>query len=107
MERTNEQQFEKMIAGLTRKADFKRWPEYIFFFRKDECLFRYNLIFGYLWCDAKKVWKVLGYERHNYNFREVQSFIKKQVEAHFKLEVVTPSIIAGLQSLSLKKHFKL
>lgn len=84
-----EERFEELICGLTRKVNFVHFPEDIFFCLGDECLFEFNLNSGHLWCSMDKVWKVLECEAR-YKYDDIKSFIKRQMEEHFKLMEVTP-----------------
>lgn len=103
---TIEEKFEELIKGLTRKVDFERWPEEIFFFRDDECLFDYDFNFGYLWCDWEKVWRALACEGR-YKYIEIQSFVKKVVEQHFKFQVIAPKTVVGISGRQVEQHFKI
>lgn len=105
MIRTIEERFKKLTEGLTRKVDFDRWPDDIFFFRGKKCLFEYDFISGHLWCDREKVWKVLECEGC-YSYEDIQAFIKKQVETHFKLMEVTPISIYHYLNHLAEQHFK-
>lgn len=98
--------FGDFIKGLTRRFDFELWPDCIFFFRGEEVLFEYNLNSGNLWCDWDKVWKVLECEGR-YNYYEVQSFIKKQVEEHFRMMGVTPKCKLHPRWKVVEEHFKI
>lgn len=103
---TIEQRFEELVAGLTRKVDFDQWPDYIFFLRGDECLFNYNFSSGNLWCHSEKVWELL--EREGWcKYDEVQSFLKNQIEKHFKLTIVTPKMAISRWRKLIEDHFKL
>lgn len=42
-----------------------------------------------------------------YNYDEIQSFIKKQVEGHFKLQVVTPVKVEFINDATVENPFKL
>lgn len=83
MSNTIEQRFEELVTGLTRKVDFEWWPDSIFFFRDEECLFEYELNFSYLWFHREKVCRVLECGGQ-YSPQEIESFIKEAMGKHFK-----------------------
>lgn len=96
--------FGDFIKGLTRRFDFELWPDWIFFFRAEECLFQYGLNCNYLWCHRKKIWSVLGCEGQ-YSYDEVRSFIKKHVGQHFKSMGVISNAIAFDSAKGVEYHF--
>jgi len=82
-----EQRFEEIINGLVIKIDKGKYPNSIFFFKNDKCLF--ELENSTLWCSFSNVWSIFS-EENNMNYDATQEFIKIQMEKHFKMKDVTP-----------------
>lgn len=86
---TPEEVFWKLCDGLEVKIDKDISPNRIFFFKGDSFFFEWNTETRTLWCSYKNVWSVLEMTIST-EYNEVQGFIKKQVEEHFKCNGVTP-----------------
>ena len=78
-----------IFEGTYIKLDLKRYPNRIFFFKEDKFWMYYNWKNKILWCRREGFWKVLRMENH-WDYGEVQAFIKKQMEQHFKCKGVIP-----------------
>ena len=70
------------------KLDLKHYPRTVFFFKEDKFWMGYNWKNKILWCRLEYFWEVLERE-NNWNYEEVQAFIKDQVEKHFKIKDVS------------------
>ena len=95
-----------IFEGTHIKLDLKRYPNQVFFFKEDVFWMEYNWKNGYLGCKWKDFWETLKKE-NKWDYDEGQTFIKKQVEEHFKLKGVTPIIGGGLMRWKVEEHFKL
>ena len=95
-----------IFEGVYIKLDLKRYPNSVFFFKEDEFWMEHAWKKSYLWCRYEGFWRVLGME-NRWNYREVQAFIKSQVEEHFKLKGITPLINIISISIMVEEHFKL
>ena len=58
-----------------------------------------------LWCRWEGFWEVLERE-NNWNYEEVQAFIKVQVEQHFKGKGITPLNGCFVGITEVEQHFK-
>lgn len=89
---TKEQRFAELISGIDINRpviDFEKYPDSIFWFKNEDCLFKYDLKSGYFWCKYSTVWSVFEQE-FSMSYNDIQSFIKIQVEEYFKLKGITP-----------------
>jgi hypothetical protein len=102
---TKEQKFKELSSGLTRKIDLNRWPSEIHFFNSTGWAFSYDIISGFLWVRYNPIWMVLA-GMNDDNYTMCQSFIKKQVEEHFKSKEVTPIDTFSPRSGRVEEHFK-
>ena len=88
------------------KLDLKHYPNRVFFFKEDKFWMGYNWKNKILWCRLEYFWEVLERE-NNWNYEEVQAFIKDQAEQHFKLKGVTPIHARSFLPAEAEQHFKL
>ena len=86
---TPEERFLELIDGMTVKIDKDKYPDSIFFFKGDKCYL--ELENSRLWVRYAEIWQVFEVE-FGMSYDEVQSFIKSQVEQHFKMRGVTPGL---------------
>ena len=87
------------------KLDLKHYPRTVFFFKEDKFWMGYNWKNKILWCRLEYFWEVLERE-NNWNYEEVQAFIKDQAEQHFKLKGITPERRIVAFSKGVEEHFK-
>ena len=81
--------FKSILNNLTHKAnDKEKYPDYILFFKYNDCFFEYNQKNGVFYCDYDKVWSIFK-TKYNMNDQQIQVSIKGQVEEHFKLRSLT------------------
>ena len=95
-----------IFEGTHIKLDLKRYPNQVFFFKEDVFWMEYNWKNGYLGCKWKDFWETLKKE-NKWDYDEGQTFIKKQVEEHFKLKGVTPCSLLVVVHQQVEEHFKL
>ena len=95
-----------IFEGTHIKLDLKRYPNQVFFFKEDVFWMEYNWKNGYLGCKWKDFWETLKKE-NKWDYDEGQTFIKKQVEEHFKLKGVTPYPSSPSYHSGVEEHFKL
>ena len=86
---TPEERFLELIDGMTVKIDKDNYPNSTFFFKGDTCYL--ELEKSRLWVRYAEIWQVFEVE-FGMSYDEVQSFIKSQVEQHFKMRGVTPGL---------------
>lgn len=86
---TKEERLIELLTGLTLKIDHVKYPNCIFLFKDDECWVEYESKSRTLWLRWKNIWSVFENE-YNLGYSEIQSFIKVQVEEHFKCKGITP-----------------
>ena len=65
----------------------------------------YNWKNKILWCRLEYFWEVLERE-NNWNYEEVQAFIKDQAEQHFKGKGITPLSHIYKKHTKVEQHFK-
>jgi hypothetical protein len=86
---SKEERFWGLINGLQLRVDFNKYPNLIFLFNGDECWVVYDTKSGSLGLLYSSIWSVFETE---YGLNQgIQSFIKKEVEEHFKCKGITPS----------------
>jgi hypothetical protein len=79
---SKEERFWGLINGLQLRVDFNKYPNLIFLFNGDECWVVYDTKSGSLGLLYSSIWSVFETE---YGLNQgIQSFIKKEVEEHFK-----------------------
>jgi len=82
--------FKSILNNLTHKIIYKKkFLNYVFFFKDNECFFEYNqenLDFFY---DCDKVLLVCRI-KYNMNHQQIQEIIKSIAEDYFKLRGLTP-----------------
>jgi hypothetical protein len=95
----------EICRGLVMKTDQEKYPDAIFWFKRDRCYFEYEIETGYLWCEHDLVWGVFEREL-NWGFHQIESFIKNKVKEHFKNKDVTLPHLKKRYSRKVKEHFK-
>lgn len=100
---TKEQRFLEILNGCEIKIDKEKYPDSVFFFKNGECYFEIQK--SIIWCKYKYVWSIFETE-FLMDYTDIQSFIKGQVEEHFKCKVLTPHRPIHLPILLVEKHFK-
>ena len=106
---TPENLFKELIKGIDINkpvVDFEKYPNSIFWFKGDKLVFEYNLKNHDFWIDYDEIWSKF-YPFFNDNYYDVQTFMKVQVEEHFKLKGVTPNYTKLLTLIVVEEHFKL
>jgi len=101
---TPEERFLDLIDGMTVKIDKDKYPDSIFFFKGDKCYL--ELEKSRLWVTYDEVWQVFEVE-YGMAYGEIQAFIRDQVEQHFKMREVTPSLADCLLYQVVEQHFKM
>jgi len=101
---TPEQRFLDLIDGMIVKIDKEKYPDSTFFFNGDKCFF--ELEKSTLWVRYAEVWQVFNVE-FGMGYSEIQSFIKNQVEQHFKMMGVTPNAFEEFPWYTVEQHFKM
>jgi hypothetical protein len=101
---TPEQRFLELIDGMTVKIDKDKYPGSIFFFKDDKCCL--ELENSILWVRYAEIWQVFEVE-FGMKYDEIQSFIKDQMEQHFKMRGVTTVNLGLSLRCSMGQHFKM
>jgi len=82
--------FHQLTKDLVIKIDEKEYPNWVFYFNKDNKItFQYNINNGNFWCNYKLYWSIF-YEKFGFNYNQVKDITKDMVEEHFKLGGITP-----------------
>jgi hypothetical protein len=101
---TPEQRFLELIDGMTVKIDKDNYPDSTFFFKNDKCYLEIKN--STLWVRYAEIWQ--GFEvEFGMKYDEIQSFIKDQMEQHFKIGGVTPTTNAFKLWPMMEQHFKM
>ena len=79
---TPEQRFLELIDGMTVKIDKDKYPDSTFFFKGDK--YYLEIQKSRLWVRYAEIWQVFKVE-FGMQYDEIQSFIKDQMEQHFKM----------------------
>ena len=101
---SKEERFWGLINGLQLRVDFNKYPNLIFLFNGDECWVVYDTKSGSLGLLYSSIWSVFETE-YRLN-RGIQSFIKKEVEEHFKCSGITPGTLIRHCAPAVEEHFK-
>ena len=104
-EKTAAQRFWELVSGTEIKFDFDKYPNTIFGFRGDNCVWELDFKNNYLWLSYSSVWSVLERE-YSLTYSNVQSLVKILVEDHFKCRGVTPYIAVYPWSTQVEEHFR-
>ena len=86
---SKEKRFWGLWSGLTMKVDRDQYPKSTFWFAGDDLIIEWQHIYGQLWISHSDIWSVFEKE-YGLNYNDIQSFIKVEVEKHFKIGSVTP-----------------
>jgi hypothetical protein len=105
-----EQWFKSLLNGLEIEIRDDR-PDSVFYKKNNKVFFRLsqdliNKERTYFFCDFYLVWSVF-HNKYNLNYYETQSFIKRMVEQHLKLGVVTPRSVTKIKVMRVEQHLKL
>ena len=106
---TPEKLFKELIKGIDINksvVDFEKYSNSIFWFKGDKLVFEYNFKNHDFWINYDEIWSKF-YPFFNDNYYDVQTFMKVQVEEHFKLKGVTPLQILYGWFCQVEEHFKL
>ena len=101
---TPEARFLELIDGMTVKIDKDKYPNSIFFFKGDKCYF--ELGNSRLWVRYVEMWEVFEVE-FGMKYDEIQSFIKDQMEKHFRMRGVTPYDDLDDNDPEVEQHFEM
>jgi hypothetical protein len=84
-----EEVFAELVKDLVRKKGPEEYPNSIFWFDKDgRWIFEYDKKDKYFWCQYNRVWLIFE-NNFSMEFKEIQAFIKDQVNEHFKIKGLT------------------
>ena len=86
---TKEERFWELINETTLKIDKSKYPNLISGFKKNRCLWEYNIKNGYLYLSYDLIWSVFKNE-YSMSYNEIQSFIKNEIETIFNCKSVIP-----------------
>jgi len=73
-----------------KQVKLVKYPEYLFYFKDDNCIFKKDLYSSWLGVNSDLIWKVFE-TKFGYNYQEIQKLIKGIVEPVYKLNKITPS----------------
>lgn len=86
---TPEELFLQFFDGLTVPFDREKYPNYIFYFDKNNyCAAEYDSKTNEFWVNYDKVWKVFE-TTFSLNYTSTRELLNRLVEEHFKLKGVT------------------
>ena len=100
---TPEKLFKELIEGVDINKpviDFEKYPNSIFWFKGDKCLFEYNFKSSYFLINYDEIWKKF-YPFFNDNDNVIKSFIIEQVEEHFKLKGIMSDFTVGFHLIKI------
>jgi len=122
-----EKLFLDLIDGFEWKLDLNEYPNSLFAFKNDDCLFEiYNgdglnqkkIIANYrfgleqdfknaaFWFHYDKIWSVFE-SKFDMKYNDIQSFMKGMVEKHFKIRGITTRLESLATQSRVEKHFKI
>src|SRR5690606_14997394 len=104
-EKTAAQRFWELVSGTEIKFDFDKYPNTIFGFRGDNCVWELDFKNNYLWLSYSSVWSVLERE-YSLTYYEIKSLVKNVVEDHFKCRGVTPNPVYDPDNSQVEDHFR-
>ena len=83
--------FKSILNNLTHKTvDKEKYPNFIFFFKNNECYFEYNQKNGLFLCDYHKVWSIFESKYSINDQQKIRIFVKNQLEELLKLMNLKP-----------------
>jgi hypothetical protein len=121
-----EKLFLELIEGFEWKCDIKKYPNFLFGFKDDICLFEIHnhsglnqnkIIANYrfvleqdlknadFWFDYDKIWSVFE-SKFGMNYNEIKSFMNGMVEKHFKMKGFTTCIVNSCKCFGWKNISK-
>jgi hypothetical protein len=101
-----EKLFLQFFDGCTVRFDRENYPDYIFYFDKDEnYLADYFVKSNRFYINYHKVWEVFETE-FSLNFSSTKSLLNRLVEEHFKLKDVTTELLSTSIITRVEEHFK-
>jgi hypothetical protein len=104
---TPEELFLQFFDGCTVRFDRENYPDYIFYFDKDEnYLADYFVKSNRFYINYHKVWEVFETE-FSLNSSSTKSLLNRLVEEHFKLKDVTTTVFSIAGGTEVEEHFKL
>ena len=95
--------FHQLTKDLIVKIDKDKYPDWIFYFNDNNCIFEYNTKNGDFWCNYKLYWSIF-YEKFKFNYIIVRDLTKDMVENHFNLKGITPFDSTGGQLIEVEKQ---
>lgn len=101
-----ESRFAEIIEGYEVKTDWKEYPNWLFFFKNGKLLGEFFLETQTFYASLGNLWSVFENE-FEMGYVDIQRFIGKQVEKHFKLNVSETPAIWRRVTRKVEKHFKL
>ena len=102
---TKEQRFVQLLKGYITSVNIKKDNVLLELIKDSYILLQLDLKTGYLWVNWYKIWSIFEKE-YNLNDTEIQSFVKDQVEHHFKWKEVTPPSSRRQRQQEVEHHFK-
>jgi hypothetical protein len=98
--------FFELTKDIIIKYDEIKYPNSIFYFKDDICIFKYDKNNGYFYCDYYRYWSKF-YEKFGFNYNQISDLTKDMVEKHFNLKGVTPNTNSFTMVTRVEKHFNL
>ena len=105
-QKSKEERFWELILKTDSiKINKQKYPDSTFGFVGDKFLWQYDSKNQYLWLSYPLLWSVFKKE-YNLKYEDIQSFIKFEVEEHFKCKGVTPRTCQTFSMALVEEHFK-
>jgi hypothetical protein len=102
---SKEERFWGLIDGLQLRVDFNKYPNSIFLFDGENCIVEYDTKSNYLWLRYPSIWSVFETE-YRLNYQGIRSFIKKEVEEHFRCTGITLFQTCLSSPAQVEEHFR-
>lgn len=103
---TPEECFAQLVEGYEVKTDWEEYPNWLFFFKNGKILGEFSLETQTFYASYPNLWKVFANEFEMKN-TDIQRFMSKQVEEHFKLRESETKITVESGEVEVEEHFKL
>lgn len=101
-----EERFAQLVEGYEVKTDWQKYPNWLFFFKGEKLLGEFNLKTQVFYASWDNRWSIFANELEM-EYLDIQQFMRKQVEEHFKLKVSETCPKIFLQTFQVEEHFKL
>jgi len=89
-----------------KQVILRDYPNYIFYFKDDKCIFQHTFKSNNFYVRYSFIWKVFEI-KFNYNYHEISNLIKDIMKYAYKLNEIKPKIIGYVNWDKVEQFYKL